>query len=34
MWAESFGHGRGSTFCFTLPLREEHSADRPVEDRA
>ena len=20
MWAESLGHGRGSTFCFTLPL--------------
>jgi two-component system phosphate regulon sensor histidine kinase PhoR len=34
MWAESLGHGQGSTFCFTLPLREEHSADRPVEDRA
>jgi two-component system phosphate regulon sensor histidine kinase PhoR len=34
MWAESLGHGQGSTFCFTLPLREEHSTDRPVEDRA
>jgi two-component system phosphate regulon sensor histidine kinase PhoR len=34
MWAESLGHGRGSTFCFTLPLREDHSADRVVEDRA
>jgi signal transduction histidine kinase len=34
MWAESLGHGRGSTFCFTLPLRGEHSADRPVENRA
>ena len=34
MWAESLGHGQGSTFCFTLALREEHSADRPVEDRA
>src|SRR5467141_3219265 len=32
MWAESLGHGQGSTFCFTLALREEHSADRPVED--
>ncbi|HTF14777.1 MAG TPA: ATP-binding protein [Burkholderiales bacterium] len=30
MWAESPGHGRGSTFCFTLPLR----AARPVENRA
>jgi len=30
MWAESLGHGQGSTFCFTLPLRE----DRPDEDRA
>ena len=34
MWAESLGHGQGSTFCFTLALREEQSADRPVEDRA
>ena len=34
MWAESLGHGRGSTFCFNLPLREEHSSDRPVEDHA
>src|SRR5947209_15673178 len=34
MWAESLGHGQGSTFCFTLALREEHSAGRPVEDRA
>jgi PAS domain S-box-containing protein len=34
MWAESLGHGQGSTFCFTLALREEHSADRPVGDRA
>jgi len=33
MWAESPGHGQGSTFCFTLPLRDEHSADRPVEKR-
>src|SRR5262249_12676236 len=22
MWAESAGHGRGSAFCFTLPLQE------------
>ncbi len=34
MWAESPGHGRGSTFCFTLPLREDYSADRPAEDRS
>ncbi len=34
MWAESLGHGQGSTFCFTLPLRGEHSADRPIEDSA
>jgi len=34
MWAESPGHGQGSTFCFTLPLRDEHGADRPVEKRA
>jgi len=25
MWAESLGHGQGSTFCFTLALREETS---------
>ena len=30
MWAESLGHGQGSTFCFTLPLREERSAYRPA----
>ncbi len=34
MWAESLGHGQGSTFCFTLPLREDYSADHPAEDRA
>lgn len=33
MWAESPGHGQGSTFCFTLPLREP-SADRLAEGRA
>jgi len=33
MWAESPGHGRGSTFCFALPLGREH-ADPPVEHRA
>jgi PAS domain S-box-containing protein len=34
VWAESPGHGQGSTFCFTLPLREKRSAERPVESRA
>jgi PAS domain S-box-containing protein len=34
MWAESLGHGQGSTFCFTLPLRDERSAYRPAADRA
>jgi len=34
MWAESRGHGQGSTFCFTLPLREDYGTARPVEDRA
>jgi PAS domain S-box-containing protein len=34
MWAESLGRGQGSTFCFTLPLREKRSADRPSDDRA
>jgi PAS domain S-box-containing protein len=34
VWAESPGHGQGSTFCFTLPLREEQSADRSAADRA
>jgi two-component system phosphate regulon sensor histidine kinase PhoR len=34
MWAESPGHDQGSTFCFTLALREDHSAARPVEDHA
>jgi signal transduction histidine kinase len=23
MWAESLGRGRGSTFCFTLPLTQD-----------
>jgi signal transduction histidine kinase len=23
MWAESCGHGQGSTFCFTLPLKTD-----------
>jgi PAS domain S-box-containing protein len=34
MWAESSGQGQGSTFCFTLPLREERSAYRPAAARA
>src|SRR6266436_8174603 len=34
MWAESPGHGQGSTFCFTLPLREERSAYRPAVEHA
>jgi len=34
MWAESPGHGKGSTFSFTLPLREERSAYRPAAARA
>jgi len=34
MWAESSGHGQGSTFSFALPMREERSADTPVEQRA
>jgi len=34
MWAESGGHGQGSTFSFALPLREERSADASVEQRA
>lgn len=33
MWAESLGPGQGSTFCFTLPLRVEPDATRPVADR-
>ena len=33
MWAESPGRGQGSTFCFTLPLRVEQGAKRPVADR-
>jgi signal transduction histidine kinase len=34
MWAESRGHGRGSAFCFALPLREARRADSPAEERA
>ena len=32
MWAESLGHGRGSTFSFSLPLT--HASVEPVEDQA
>jgi PAS domain S-box-containing protein len=31
MWAESPGRGRGSTFHFSLPLRQEIESDRPLE---
>jgi PAS domain S-box-containing protein len=34
VWAESLGHGQGSTFCFTLPMQEEPNAVRPVEPPA
>ncbi len=34
MWAESLGHGQGSTFCFTVPLREERSTYRPAVEHA
>jgi len=30
MWAESMGHGRGSTFCFSVPLRASHGTDLPM----
>jgi PAS domain S-box-containing protein len=33
LWAESPGHGLGSTFSFTLPLADEHGSDRPAEQR-
>jgi PAS domain S-box-containing protein len=33
MWAESPGHGLGSTFSFTLPLADEHGSERPAEQR-
>ena len=32
MWAESLGHGRGSTFSFSLPLT--HASVEPVEAQA
>jgi PAS domain S-box-containing protein len=34
MWAESLGHGHGSTFCFTLPLHLERAAEHPAKDLA
>jgi signal transduction histidine kinase len=34
MWAESLGHGQGSTFCFTLPLRDAYSVGQPAGKRA
>jgi len=34
MWAESPGHGQGSTFCFELPLHALPDADRAVKQRA
>lgn len=34
MWAESRGRGRGSAFCFALPLREARRADQRTEQRA
>jgi PAS domain S-box-containing protein len=33
MWAESEGHGRGSTFALTLPLRVERGAEMPPPER-
>jgi signal transduction histidine kinase len=34
MWAESRGRGRGSAFCFALPLREPQRADQRLEQRS
>jgi signal transduction histidine kinase len=34
MWAESGGHGQGSTFSFTLPLCDDQSVDQPLEGGA
>ena len=34
MWAESLGHGEGSTFCFALPLHAPPDADRAVKARS
>jgi signal transduction histidine kinase len=30
MWAESDGHGQGSTFCFSMPLRMERGGERAL----
>jgi signal transduction histidine kinase len=30
MWAESAGHGHGSTFCFSIPLRLERGSERAL----
>ena len=30
MWAESAGHGHGSTFCFSMPLRLERGGERAL----
>jgi PAS domain S-box-containing protein len=34
MWAESLGHGQGSTFCFELPLHEEQGVQASPERQA
>lgn len=34
MWAESLGHGQGSTFAFALPVRQEHRVDTGEVQRA
>jgi signal transduction histidine kinase len=34
MWAESLGHGSGSTFCFTLPLHVERAGEPALKERA
>jgi signal transduction histidine kinase len=30
MWAESAGHGQGSTFCFSMPLRVDRGTERAL----
>jgi len=34
MWAESAGHGHGSTFCFSIPLRLERGSERALTGSA